>query len=106
MKNQNQSIVRESIISLFSRPIRGRVLLSGAMLFFILSAASPPTRADCRQGCDNTYENTYLGEQALINNIGADNTAVGYFAGHRRKAAGTLDRAAAPFQFLAHDAKK
>jgi hypothetical protein len=38
-------------------------------------ALSPVARAVCREGCDNG--NTFLGEDALLNNTGSSNTAIG-----------------------------
>jgi Chaperone of endosialidase len=39
-------------------------------------ALSPQARADCRKGCD-TLSSTFLGDQALLNNTGSLNTAIG-----------------------------
>ena len=41
-------------------------------------ALSPQARAGCREGCDDT--NTFLGDDALVNNTGDVNTAVGSIA--------------------------
>ena len=42
-------------------------------------ALSPQARATCQDGCDSTTNNTFLGESALINNVGGvNNTAVGF----------------------------
>jgi len=41
------------------------------------SVLSPQVRAVCRQGCNLSNGNTFLGEDALINDSGVDNTAVG-----------------------------
>ena len=43
-------------------------------------ALSPQARADCQEGCDLINANTFLGEDALLNNIGASDTAVGWHA--------------------------
>jgi hypothetical protein len=40
-------------------------------------ALSPQARAACQQGCDLTSGNTFLGDDALANNVGALDTAVG-----------------------------
>jgi hypothetical protein len=40
-------------------------------------ALSPQARAVCQEGCDDTNTNTFLGDNALINNDGLWNTAVG-----------------------------
>ena len=47
---------------------------------FILAcfAVSPQVRAVCRDGCDITFGNTFLGDNALFSNIsGSGNTAIG-----------------------------
>jgi len=43
---------------------------------------SPQARAVCQEGCDTFTNNTFLGDDALINDIppGVDNTAIGAFA--------------------------
>jgi hypothetical protein len=42
---------------------------------------SPQARAVCQEGCDTTTGSTFLGEDALVNNItGTSNTAIGGFA--------------------------
>jgi Chaperone of endosialidase len=38
---------------------------------------SPQARAVCRQGCDLSTGSTFLGDDALLNNTGAANTAIG-----------------------------
>src|SRR5205823_5214987 len=39
---------------------------------------SPQARADCQEGCDLTNRNTFLGDDALVNNTGGSaNTAIG-----------------------------
>jgi trimeric autotransporter adhesin len=45
-------------------------------------ALSPQARAVCQEGCDTATGNTFLGEDALINNpfTGTSNTAIGGFA--------------------------
>jgi len=44
-------------------------------------ALSPSAQADCREGCDLTFGNTFLGEDALVSNAeGSLNTASGAFA--------------------------
>jgi hypothetical protein len=45
-------------------------------------AFSPQARAVCQEGCDTATGNTFLGEDALINNpfTGTSNTAIGGFA--------------------------
>src|SRR5689334_5272841 len=42
---------------------------------------APQARATCQDGCDSATNNTFLGESALINNVGGvNNTAVGWGA--------------------------
>ena len=48
-------------------------------LAFACFALSPQARATCQQGC-LTNENTVLGDDALLNNTGANNTAQGFSA--------------------------
>ena len=44
-------------------------------------ALSPQARAVCQEGCDFPLPNTFLGDDALINNAtGVNNTAIGSFA--------------------------
>jgi hypothetical protein len=44
-------------------------------------ALLPQARADCQQGCDTSNSNTFLGEDALLNNTtGSFNTAIGFNA--------------------------
>jgi hypothetical protein len=59
-----------------------RFACSLALLFIPLALAcfalSPPARAACREGCF-TFQNTVLGDAALISNTtGVNNTAIGY----------------------------
>jgi len=54
---------------------RGCLLVVVALACFALS---PQARAACRQGCDISHNNTFLGDFALVNNTtGVDNTAIG-----------------------------
>lgn len=47
------------------------------VLSLVCIALAPQARASCQEGCDSSF-NTYLGEDALINNIGGlTNTAIG-----------------------------
>ncbi len=52
------------------------LLIPFALACFTLS---PQARAVCQEGCD-TSNNTFLGDDALINNTGTDNTAIGFAA--------------------------
>jgi hypothetical protein len=57
---------------------RGFVLIPLALACLALS---PQARAVCEEGCDLTNENTFLGDNALVNNTtGNLNTATGYLA--------------------------
>src|SRR6266550_4588069 len=50
-------------------------------LILIGFALAPQARAVCQQGCDLVNNNTFLGDDALINNTtGGSNTAIGYLA--------------------------
>ena len=47
-------------------------------LTLVCFALSPQARAVCQEGCDLTNSNTFLGNDALLNNTtGSDNTAIG-----------------------------
>jgi hypothetical protein len=43
-------------------------------------ALSPQARAVCQEGCGGDVGNTFFGEDALLNNFGVQNTAVGFNA--------------------------
>ena len=43
-------------------------------------ALLPQAQAVCQEGCDITNFNTFLGDDALLNNTGPDNTAIGHLA--------------------------
>jgi hypothetical protein len=52
---------------------------------FACLALPPPARAVCQQGCDGS--NTFLGDDALLNNTtGFGNTAIGWLALHSNTA--------------------
>jgi trimeric autotransporter adhesin len=54
-----------------------------AVALFALAcfALSPTARAVCQEGCDGSHANTFLGDDALVNNsTGIDNTAIGFAA--------------------------
>jgi len=54
---------------------RGLFLIVVALPCFALS---PTARAVCQEGCDSTFNNTFLGDDALVNNTtGTHNVAVG-----------------------------
>jgi trimeric autotransporter adhesin len=54
------------------------LIISSILVCF---AFSPTARAVCREGCDTNRENTFLGDNALVNNTtGISNTANGYQA--------------------------
>jgi len=54
------------------------LLLTSLMLG--LFALSPQARATCQEGCDLNNNSTFLGDDALVNNAGDVNTAVGSIA--------------------------
>jgi len=68
------SMTRNSI----SRSFRHFETVTGVLIPLALTcfALSPQARAVCQEGCD-TSSNTFLGEDALINNTGSANTAIG-----------------------------
>ena len=58
-----------------------RLALLVIPLLLVSLALSPQARATCREGCDLTNSNTFLGDDALISNTsGSENTAVGFHA--------------------------
>jgi hypothetical protein len=57
-------------------PLRGFLLIPFVLACFALS---PQARAVCQEGC-LTRQNTVLGDDALLNNTGPNNTAVGFDA--------------------------
>ena len=57
-------------------PLRAFLLIPFVLACFALS---PQARATCQQGC-LTNSNTVLGDDALINNTGFENTAIGFNA--------------------------
>src|SRR6266487_3600277 len=67
------SLTRNSIS--WSPLRRGLFLIVVALPCFALS---PTARAVCQEGCDTTFNNTFLGDDALVNNTtGTHNVAVG-----------------------------
>jgi trimeric autotransporter adhesin len=66
------------ITNSMNRPLwrRGFVLIAFLLTGFALS---PQARATCQQGC-LTNQNTVLGDDALLNNTGGSNTAIGFNA--------------------------
>src|SRR5437016_1348193 len=89
-----------------SSPLRrgGVVMLVGLALGWL--GAMPCAHATCEQGCDTTYNNTFLGNDALLanttglyntatggyalanNNVGSDNTASGFDALYKNTTGG------------------
>src|SRR5438874_1089101 len=56
-------------------PLRAFLLIPFGLACFALS---PEARATCQEGCDLTNDNTFLGDDALLNNTtGGINTAIG-----------------------------
>jgi hypothetical protein len=59
-------------------PLRAFLLIPFVLACFALSLQA---RATCQEGCDTSNDNTFLGDDALINNTtGQANTAVGFNA--------------------------
>ena len=67
------------VIATLSTPAPEAGYLRGSVALFALAcfAVLPPAQADCREGCDVSGSNTFLGNDALLNNLGGNNTAVG-----------------------------
>jgi len=59
---------------------RSRLRLAFLLIPLACFALSPQVRATCQEGCDTVNANTFLGEDALLNNTGAWNTAIGFNA--------------------------
>src|SRR5205814_7449868 len=60
-------------------PLRYGLLLAAVGLACF--ALSPTARAVCQEGCDLSNDNTFLGDDTLINDtIGYNNTAMGFVA--------------------------
>jgi len=59
-----------------SRPLLrcGFLLIALVLAWFTLA---PQARAVCQEGCDLSNDSTFLGDDALVNNTGTDNVAVG-----------------------------
>src|SRR5215472_8020064 len=51
-----------------------------ALFAFACFALAPQAHATCQQGCDTFSDSTFLGDDALLNNTGAVNTATGFEA--------------------------
>src|SRR5437870_116793 len=77
-KNMTTPSIRNSI----SRPpLRRGFLLVPLALALAWLVFSPTAQADCKEGCDLSNGNTFLGNNALVSNTtGIDNTAIGEFA--------------------------
>src|SRR5215469_6097628 len=55
-----------------------KTLLNSKYFAFACLALSPQALATCQQGCDLPHGNTFLGDDALVNNTtGSTNTAIG-----------------------------
>jgi trimeric autotransporter adhesin len=69
--------------SISRSPLRRGLLLNALALALAWFALGPQARADCQEGCDLSNNNTFLGDDALINNtFGSTNTAIGATALH------------------------
>jgi hypothetical protein len=79
MKTKNMKTPHLEKKSIGGAPLRRGFLLKGLALALAWLALSPLARADCREGCD-VFANTFLGEDALSNNTGFNNTAIGFEA--------------------------
>ena len=67
-------------------PLRAFLLIPLVLACFALS---PQARAVCQEGCGGDVGNTFLGEDALLNNLGTQNTAVGFNALRNNDTTGT-----------------
>jgi len=82
-----------SSIKTFDEPraFRARLLLIPLALAWLVF--SPPARAVCQEGCGVDFSNTFLGDDALPNNTGTDNTAIGASALSNNNANGVSNTA-------------
>jgi hypothetical protein len=63
---------------------RGFLRISVVLAFLVLPLQA---RAICQEGCDAS-NNTFLGDDTLLNNLGFDNTAIGFQALHNNECGG------------------
>jgi len=77
--NRNRLLLHLRIATAGRRPhLRPGFVLTALALALAGLALSPQARAVCQQGCDLTNHNTFLGDDALLNNTtGINNTATG-----------------------------
>jgi len=69
--------IQSLFTSYIHRSLKRSALLP-VLLLLACFALSPQARAVCQQGCDLTNGNTFLGDDALVNNeLGGGNTAIG-----------------------------
>ena len=69
--------MKTATLQLRSSVNRFHVRLAFLLVPLACFALAPQARAVCQQGCDLTSGNTFLGDDALANNVGALDTAVG-----------------------------
>jgi len=62
--------------------------LFSIVLAFLSVAVAPQARATCQEGCLD-FQNTVLGDDALLNNTAGDNTAIGFNALYSNTTGGT-----------------
>ena len=70
-------IMKTTTLQLKNLVNRSHVRLAFLLIPLACFALAPEARAVCQQGCDLTSGNTFLGDDALANNVGALDTAVG-----------------------------
>ena len=78
---QNSAHMKTTTLPL--RNLMNRSLLRAVLVIALASfALAPQARADnCEQGCGFLFRNTFVGQEALVNNIGGlDNTAIGFYS--------------------------
>src|SRR5437667_578426 len=73
-------IMKKATLQLRNSVNRSHVRLAFILIPLACFALSPEARATCQDGCDTVNANTFLGEDALLNNTGAWNTAIGFNA--------------------------
>jgi hypothetical protein len=83
MKNQAPLTKSRNPVRTLIERLRWRsdLLLAGMALSFWLGLSAAGQLPTCQEGCDELFENTFLGDNALINSAGGNsNTAIGFYA--------------------------
>src|SRR5437763_2706233 len=71
--------MKKTTLQLTNSANRSHIRLAFLLIPLACFALSPQAQATCQEGC-LTNNNTVLGDDALLNNTGAQNTAIGFNA--------------------------